>query len=77
MKQDSDLRSLLNSGLAALTALALLTGLMTSGCVSSSKVTTSQGVGQQLLDLDKAYKDGIITQEQYDKLKKELIRRNQ
>ena len=63
--------------MTGLLGAVLATPLLTGGCVSSSKVTTTQGVGQQLLDLDKAYKDGVITQEQYEKLKKEIIRKNQ
>jgi hypothetical protein len=63
---------------AALLAAVILSPLLTGGCVSSSKVTTATGesAGQQLIDLDKAYKDGIITQHQYDKLKKEVIKKN-
>ncbi len=37
----------------------------------SSTVTTT--LGQELQDLDKAYKDGIITQKEYEKAKKRLI----
>jgi len=37
----------------------------------SSTVTTT--LGQELQDLDKAYKDGIITKKEYDKAKKKLI----
>jgi len=37
----------------------------------SSTVTTT--LGQELQDLDKAYKDGIITKKEYDKAKKRLI----
>ena len=60
----------------ALAALALLPLL--GGCISSSKVSTAPGatVGQQLIDLDKAYKQGVITKEQYDKMRKEIIKRN-
>jgi len=36
-----------------------------------STITTT--LGQELLDLDKAYKDGIITQKEYDKAKTALI----
>jgi hypothetical protein len=52
--------------------------LFLAGCVSSSKVNNAptQGVGQQLLDLEKAYKEGIITEDQYNKMKKEIINRN-
>jgi len=37
----------------------------------SSTITTT--LGQELQDLDKAYKDGIITQKEYEKAKKRLI----
>ena len=37
----------------------------------SSTVTTT--LGQELQDLDKAYKDGIITQKEFEKAKKRLI----
>ncbi len=37
----------------------------------SSTVTTT--LGQELQDLDKAYKDGIITEKEYEKAKKKLI----
>ena len=47
------------------------------GCVSHSKVqTNSASVGQQLQDLEKSYKDGIITQKEYERLKKALIKQN-
>ena len=36
-------------------------------------VTTTTTLGQELMDLDKAYKDGIITQKEYEKAKKALI----
>ena len=36
-----------------------------------STVTTT--LGQELMDLDKAYKDGIITQKEYEKAKQRLI----
>jgi membrane peptidoglycan carboxypeptidase len=62
--------------------LTLLAALLASpaaftGCSSSKTTNTSTGtVGQQLIDLDRAYKDGVITKEQYDKMKKEIIRRH-
>jgi hypothetical protein len=56
---------------------ALAATLLCAGCVSSSKVSSAptESVGQQLVDLKKAYTDGIITLEQYEKLKKALIRK--
>jgi hypothetical protein len=33
-------------------------------------------VGQQLLDLEKSYKDGVITEREYNRLKKAIINKN-
>jgi len=41
--------------------------------VKSGPSTVTTTLGQELLDLNKAYKDGIITQKEYDKAKKRLI----
>ena len=41
--------------------------------VKSGPPTVTTTLGQELQDLDKAYKDGIITQKEYDKAKKRLI----
>ena len=35
----------------------------------------SQTLGQELIDLDKAYKDGIISEKQYNDSKKALIKK--
>jgi hypothetical protein len=40
---------------------------------NSEPTTITTTLGQELLDLDKAYKDGIITQKEYEKAKKALI----
>ena len=57
---------------SAVLALTLL-----PGCVSTHKVEPqSASVGQQLQDLDKSYKDGLITQKEYEKLKKAIIKAN-
>ena len=60
-----------------LLAAVLASPVAFSGC-SSSKTTNSASatVGQQLIDLDKAYKDGVITKDQYEKMKKEIVRKN-
>jgi hypothetical protein len=66
----------------ALLRLALLAALLSSplffaGCSSSRTTNTSNTtVGQQLIDLDRAFKDGVITKDQYEKMKKEIIRKN-
>jgi hypothetical protein len=56
----------------ALAGLSLLTGC------GSTKVTTQskESVGQQLMDLDKVYKEGVITQQDYEKLKRKIVREN-
>ena len=39
----------------------------------SEPVTVTTTLGQELLDLKKAYNDGIITEKEYEKTKKALI----
>jgi hypothetical protein len=67
-------RLLLTGGLMA----TVLGGAVLSGCASRTSVQTNQSasVGQQLQDLDKAYKEGIIDQKEYERLKKSLIKKN-
>jgi hypothetical protein len=60
--------------IVVLLACVILAGV--TGCVSSSKISHEASVGQQLEDLDKSYKDGIITQKEYERLKKALIKKN-
>ena len=57
---------------------AILAVSLLPGCVHSSKVQSSStaSVGQQLQDLEKSYNDGIITQKEYERLKKALIKQN-
>ena len=50
---------------------AACSGGKTGGKTEPPTVTTT--LGQELQDLDKAYKDGIITQKEYEKAKKSLI----
>ena len=38
-----------------------------------TQVISQPTVGEQLDDLDKAYKNGSITKEEYDKLKKDIM----
>jgi hypothetical protein len=63
--------------LAALVA-AMVAAPLLPGCASKSTTTVTQStsVGQQLQDLEKAYKDGTISQKEYEKLKKALIKKN-
>ncbi len=50
----------------------LLTGCGGGGAKLESTVST-QTLGQQLIDLDKAHKDGVITDKEYETSKKNLI----
>ena len=67
-----NVRSILSSVL-----LVALSGSLTS-CFSSSKVDSKNeaSVGKQLTDLDTAYKQGIITESEYLKLRKAIIKNN-
>ncbi len=63
--------------IGALAATVLALSLL-PGCGGGTTVRQGNqaSVGQQLQDLDKAYKDGVITQKEYEKLKKALIKQN-
>ena len=39
----------------------------------TESVTITTTLGQELQDLEKAYKDGIITEKEYEKAKKRII----
>ena len=58
-------------------ASLIFIGFTLGGCGSTTKVTQSAQttLGQQLIDLDKAYKQGIITEKEYEKTKKELLKK--
>ena len=43
------------------------------GAKVESKTTTTT-LGKELLDLDKAYKDGVITEKEYQKAKEQLLK---
>jgi len=55
---------------------ALLLAVHT-GC-GSTKVEsqTNSSVGQQLMDLEKAHDQGIITDKEYEKLKKAIVKKH-
>jgi hypothetical protein len=62
--------------LICLLAAAVLSLTLLPGCGSTTHVQNQTSVGQQLQDLDKSYKDGLITQKEYEKLKKKIIKEN-
>ena len=43
--------------------------------VKKTEIISPPTVGQQLEDLDKAYKNGAITKEEYDKTKQDILNR--
>ncbi len=61
------------AGLFALTLLAAsgLTGCGGGGATMEARSTTT---GQELMDLDQAYKSGIITEKEYESKKKEIMK---
>ena len=64
---------------AFLSSIALITVSCTAtGCFSSSKVSSKNeaSVGQQLTDLDRARQQQIITEKEYLRLKKAIIKNN-
>jgi len=60
-------------------ATLVLCALIVCGCfgggASVKTTTTTVSVGQQLIDLQNAYQSGSMTQDQYQKAKKQLIQR--
>lgn len=64
------------AGLAVALLGAGLVPAMLTGCGSSPKVQHNQSVGQQLQDLDKSYRDGVINQKEYERLKRRIVRDN-
>ena len=74
MKTSNHIKTLIIT--CALVAATLAMSLL-PGCVSSSKTqNSSASVGQQLQDLEKSYKDGLITEKEYKRLKKAIIKNN-
>ena len=61
----------------AATVAALVT---CAGCRSSSRTTVnpnSASAGQQLMDLKKAHDSGLITDKEYEHMRKEIVKKNQ
>ncbi|HOI17781.1 MAG TPA: hypothetical protein PK036_15705 [Geobacteraceae bacterium] len=63
----------------------MLTGVVFAGCcgpggggatVENKTITTTKSLGEQLMDLQKAYESGAITESQYNDLKKKAIEQN-
>jgi len=62
-----------------LLAAALFTALLATGCggggAKLESQTTTTTMGQELIDLNKSYKEGIITEKEYEKAKKSVMKR--
>ena len=43
--------------------------------VQQATITTT--IGQELMDLEKAYKEGLISKKEYNKQKKKILKRKQ
>lgn len=52
---------------------AILGGCCGGGTTKVQSTTTTTTTGQQLIDLKKAYTEGAITEEQYNKMKKQVL----
>jgi len=56
---------------------ALLIGITLSGCGGSPEVqstTKTTTLGQELMDLEKAHKQGVITEKEYNAAKEKLLK---
>jgi uncharacterized membrane protein len=59
-------------------ALAVVAMVSVAGCGSSTDVrthTNATTTGQELLDLKKAYDGGVITKEEYERKREEILER--
>jgi len=67
-----------NTIVRSLTALAAAT-LITVGCggggAKVESVSTSTTMGQELKDLDEVYKQGTISEKEYERAKKDILKR--
>ena len=62
--------------IASIVIAVALTSCGGGGAKVESTVST-QTLGQQLIDLDKAYKEGVITEKEYKETKASLIKKYQ
>jgi uncharacterized membrane protein len=55
---------------------ALLGGCCGGGSTKVQSTTTTTTTGQQLIDLKKAYTEGVITEQQYNKMRQEILEKS-
>jgi hypothetical protein len=67
----------LRKKIVALLVLSISLFIIFTGCGGGGAEIqqSTQTLGQELTDLDKAYKDGLITEKEYDKTKKSLLKK--
>ena len=69
----------MNNSLLRLISAALLAATVLTGCggggADVKQTTTTTTMGQELMDLNATYEKGIITQEEYEKAKEEIMDR--
>jgi len=59
--------------------MVIVLGIGFAGCrggkarVETTTTTTTTTLGQELMDLEKAYEQGILTEKEYNKAKKKLL----
>jgi len=59
---------------AVIILLAIVPSFLGCGGGGAKVQATSTTVGQELMDLEKAYKAGVITEKQYNEQKKKILK---
>ena len=70
--------SRIGTTITLLALTALLAGCCGGGTTTKveSTTTSTKSVGDQLLDLQKAYEKGVVNDKEYNQLKEEIIKKN-
>jgi hypothetical protein len=70
----------MNKTLLLIHAAAVAAMVTCAGCRSTARATVnpnSASAGQQLMDLKKALDNGLITQKEYERMRKEIVKKNE